>query len=574
MNAFFHKSIRLAAVIGLAFLATTCTQEAREDILDGYTEGISLNIDTDIFLTPVSLYFRDANPESNVEEIDGLRITVEGPDKGLLYSTDGSRDLEPVFGILEVALDKATAISPDDPLEFTVVAQAPGYIKTVQNIVLYDTTFQFVPVNMVNLNDPPEGVSIEAGTTAADAGGVVEETVFTTPMPAGKEEDASVKLNQGTKVMNADGEELIGDIEVQLVHFDNRTETSLEAFPGGFSVTNALDENGNAMEPFEFITAGFVALDMFVGNDEVTDFSEPVEVEVGINPQTIDPNSGQPVAEGDIIPYWSLDDNTGQWRREGEAVVTKNADGTLSATMEITHLSWWNFDYRVNVCTRNEPVRLFFESFWHTPSITPRFRAELHELQSNFNAPRRPFGRIWVRPYDGEEVYFYNIPKGRTFRLELYYGWWLVYTSQYFTTTCGSTTTIDLNDFFPLDNIEISAEFSGICEGTSGADVVIQPTAIILYRPSQSRRYFSYLGRIESGKFWTDELVENETYDFFVIVGRKRFFFPNTKISSQVIEVEDYRMEIEIVDTEAGERRCDIVVKDFVIPDEYCDLFN
>lgn len=284
MKKLFLPTLRLSAVLMLAFLVTTCTEEAREDLIEGYVDGVNLNINTDIFRVPVAFYFGDANLDAGGDAPDNLSITIEGPDKDLIYSTDGQRDLKPVAGFLEIGLDKEVMITEDDPLELTVIAEAPGYVKTVQNIVLYDTTYQYIPVNMVSLSAPPKGVSLQLGTTAADADGVMQDTAFSTPMVAGKEEMASVKLKQGTKVMNAQGEELTGNIEVQLVHFDNRSDESLASFPGGFTATNVVDENGNEMEPVEFVTAGFVALDMFVGNDEVTDFSEPVEVEVGINP--------------------------------------------------------------------------------------------------------------------------------------------------------------------------------------------------------------------------------------------------------------------------------------------------
>lgn len=165
MKKLFLNTLRLSAVLTLAFLVTTCTQEAREDLLEGYVDGVNLNINTDIFRVPVAFYFGDANLDTGGDAPENLSITIVGPDKDLIYSTDGQRELKPVAGFLEIGLDKEVMITEDDPLELTVIAEAPGYVKTVQNIVLYDTTYQYIPVNMVSLNAPPKGVSLQLGTT-------------------------------------------------------------------------------------------------------------------------------------------------------------------------------------------------------------------------------------------------------------------------------------------------------------------------------------------------------------------------------------------------------------------------
>ncbi|MEQ8702337.1 MAG: hypothetical protein RIC19_00395 [Phaeodactylibacter sp.] len=554
--------LRFSTILGLVFLLMTCTQEAREELIDGYVDGVNLNLNTDIFQVPVSLYFGDANPDTGGEAPENLSITIAGPDKDLIYSTDGNRDLKPVAGFLEIGLDKEVIISGEDPLELTIIAEAPGYVKTVQNIVLYDTAFQFIPVNMVSLNNPPEGVSLQVGTTASDADGVVQDTAFTTPMVTGKQEQASVKLKQGTKVMNADGEELIGNIEVQLVHFDNRSEASLAAFPGGFTATNVVDENGNPMDPVEFVTAGFVALDMFVGNDEVTDFSEPVEVEVGINPETIDPETGQQVKEGDIIPIWSLDDNTGQWKHEGEAMVEKDADGNLTATMQITHLSWWNFDYFYNSCRWYEPVQLVIESDYDNYYEAPYLRGQLYDA----NTGRRFSYSRYFRAYNGQTINMYNIPRNRNLYLQVSERNQVIYTSPQFTTTCNSTTILDMKTFQPPSPLTLDVRFSGLCEG-AGPDIIIRPDATIYFRQNNQR--WEPLARIRGGQFSTSRLYRNEVYDFRLIYAGRTYDFMDIAVASQVLIVEDYRLEINL--DNLGDRAT-IIVEDVIIPEEYCNI--
>lgn len=570
MKKLFLPTLRLSAILAISFLVTTCTQEAREDLLDEYTDGISLNIDTDIFRSPLSLQFVDANPEmANTPQ--GLSVRIEGPDKDLIYSTDGKRNPQAIDGILEVALDMEHIITPEDPLELTIVAEAPGYLKTVHNVVLYDTSFQFIPVNMVNLNAPPAGVSVETGMAPAGIDGVTEDVSFTTPMPNGKEEEATVSLKSGTKVMDADGNELVGDIEVQLAHFDNRSEASLNAFPGGFTATNVIDQNGEPMEPLEFVTAGFVAIDMFVGNTEVKEFSEPVEVSIGVNPNTMDPETDQMVKEGDRIPVWSLNDDTGQWQEEGEAVVTTDANGELVATFEVTHLSWWNIDwFWRNRCSWWRPITINIQSNWNTFSEgAPLVTARLVDANTG-----RRLG--WQGNYyllNNRRMRFYSVPDNRPVKLQIldgthYYCQEVLFESNTFTTNCNSSVNIDFSTFNQNNQLTIDARMSGLCGGGGNSDFIIRPSRIWVYYKKSDCPYFSYLTYVWNGRFFTNRLNRGETYDFFVYYGGQRFHFNDITVETQTITLDDYKLDI-VIDN----NRANLIFENIRIPEEYCDIF-
>ena len=568
MKKLILRTLRLSAVLILAFLVTTCTEEARENLINDYTDGVNLNINTDIFRVPLSLQFVDANPTA-VETPKNLSVRIEGPDKDLIYSTDGKRNPQPTEGILEIALDMEHVITPEDPVELTFVAEAPGYLKTVQNVVLYDTSFQFIPVNMVNLNEPPSGVSLETGMAPADANGVSADVAFTTPMPSGKEEEATVALKTGTKVMDADGNTLTGDIEVQLAHFDNRSEESLNSFPGGFTATNVLDENGEEMEPLEFVTAGFVAIDMYVGDSEVKEFSEPIEVSIGVNPNTMDPETEQMVKEGDRIPVWSLNDDTGQWQEEGEAVVSTDDNGELVASFEVTHLSWWNIDwFWRNRCSWWRPIRINIQSDFNsygagTPLVTARI--------VDANTGRR-LG--WQGNYyliNNRQMRFYSVPNNRPVRLQIldgtnYYCQDVLFESPTFVTNCNSFSTIDFRGFSQPNRLTIDARMSGIC-GSNGSDFIIRPSRTWVYYRANDCPYYSYLTYVWGGRFYTNRLERGETYDFFVHYGGQRFFFKDITVETQTITLDDYKLEINLENNPAV-----FNFENIRIPDNYCDI--
>lgn len=556
-------NIRFIGLVLIAgFFLNSC---APDELLDKYTDGVVLNISTDIFTVPASLQFVDANPDL-AEAPDGLNVRIEGPGRDLIYSTDGKRNPQPVDGFLEIALDKEQEISPENPLSLTFIAEAPGYLRTVQNVVLYDTSFQFISVNMIKLDDLPNGVSMQTGTAALDAGSLPSDTAFITPLTPGKQEAAAIRLREGTRPLDGDGNALSGELSVQMLHFDNRSPESLNAFPGGFEATNVLGPDGQAMDPVTFVTAGFLAIDMFVGNREVKQFSQPVEVEVGINPQTVDPETGALVRAGDRIPVWSLDDETGQWAHEGEAVISANSGGQLFATFEITHLSWWNIDYFYSDrCTSRNPVTVTLASNY-TAADAPYAIARFVNTQTGGQLG----GLRYLRLVDGQQFRLYNIPRDRNIRLQFlssfsYYCREVIYGAAAFTTVCGGEFTANVRNFTPSNPLTVQARLSGICE-RAGADVLIKPYALIYYRPADCP-YWSYLTSVYNGYFFTNRLQRDRRYDFRVYYGGRRYAFADVPVQSTTITTDDYNLEINL----DGDRAY-FDFERIVVPEEYCSF--
>ncbi len=128
-------------------------------------------------------------------------------------------------------------------------------------------------------------------------------------------------------------------------------------FPGGFEVTDAVDQNGkkiaSATNPLFFTTAGWFSMEMNVGNTEVNRFSDPIDVEIPIGDSVINPATKKPVKVGDKIPIWSLHNGTATWRLESEAEITAPTGKGLNAKIKINHLSSFNIDYKSAPCATN-----------------------------------------------------------------------------------------------------------------------------------------------------------------------------------------------------------------------------
>ncbi|MEA5140080.1 astroprincin family protein [Arcicella rigui] len=164
------------------------------------------------------------------------------------------------------------------------------------------------------------------------------------PVGNGKAEAATITIASGTQVKDASGNVInTTSVSTQVVHFGSAQLESLLSFPGGFTPQNVNINGTNTAG--SFVTAGFVAIDMQAGGKEVKSFTKPIEVKVGISDDFTNPDTNEKLKEGDTIPTWSYENSTGEWTREGEAKVTKDASGKLIATFTASHLSYWNLDY-------------------------------------------------------------------------------------------------------------------------------------------------------------------------------------------------------------------------------------
>ena len=553
------------STVCLLVLVMSCTKD-RDELLESITDGVVLNVNTDIFRVPVAVQFLNANTESaNVPE--DLKVSVEGKDRGLIYSTSGSRDIQAVNGILEIAVDREVALDKQNPIEIRVVAEAPGFIKTVRNLYLNDTSFQTVPVRMAAIQDLPEGSTAVETVFKSDEEGLQEDVEFATAEAPEKEEAGTVAMEKGTKVLDENNNELMGKIEAQLVHFDNRSEESLSAFPGGLVASEVIDENGENLGVTQFVTAGFVSLDMFVKNREIKTFSEPIEMRMGIDPNMMDPATGQKLRVGDEIPVWSLNEETGQWEFESMAKIGANMEGKMEAVFEMTHLSWWNVAFaNNNTCAESDPITFSIQSNFSGQCTTPNYYVEL----VNAATMQKVGDGKYVQIENGTTFEFSNIPAEEDYQV-VFYDLEDVSCRQT-VITASLPSSIDCNQTYNLDltglNLSlfvIEANMSGICEGSS-SDVLIKPDFVVYFRPSGCASW-NFLNNAVRGFFCSGNLERGGTYDFKVNYGSEEYLFDGVTMESQTLNFNNSTLQITI----NSDNNANLDFQEIVLPDDFCD---
>jgi hypothetical protein len=222
---------------------------------------------------------------------------------------------------------------------------------------------------MVNQNNLPKGVVSSAASGTSDNNGIVQSDFTVKVKENIANVNASMLIPKGTALYDANGNPLKGNITASIVYFNNKSEESLSAFPGGFTVTT---NEGGVKNEGVFLTAGFFELTIkdaygteaktFVSKSlkkiNTDDVTKPLTI-IEIAKGTMNPETNAEVKAGDSIDVWSLDNNTAVWNQELKAkIYGPNDNGNFYVQFGINHLSPYNCDWRWWWCPQGATINV------------------------------------------------------------------------------------------------------------------------------------------------------------------------------------------------------------------------
>jgi hypothetical protein len=565
-------------IFGLVLNIQSCSK------LEDLASGTTVYIETDVLLNPLTIQIVDAH--LGIPLPADITVEVMGKDKDKIFSIMGERTLfvdtnrdDEVAAILPIGVRRIENFSVDNPLEFTLMIKAEGYMTAIESFSIVDETNKMKTVRLLNLANPVQSVTKEATDFLAPIGGLSESLQFSSSMN-NEEEMVIVDMEEGTELYDLEGNKLSGDVHVDLIHYDIHSGEALQLLPGGTSVANARDKQGNSLGNMTFRPMGAISLDMYVGNKEVSAFSEPIEVTFYINGDLDNIETGQKVKEGDQLEIYSFNELIAEWQMEGEVTVSKDASGNLVASYLQPHLSTW-FIGKGRGC--GAPATKIFVTNTDVPEdgaerfyLTALYDADTDELVSTES----------FRFFDGEDIRlvrtsafsaYFKIFEGATedcFDQELF-------TSPVFE-TCDDEVFVDLTGLLNAsDFVQINVEVRGSCS-TDFNELVISPTLPILYRPDGCDTW-NTLGVLLSGKGNTKALQKGEMYDFRISYrGLERCLLGlEVPANNTTIEINspvyDFQETIEVVYDPEG-KSIDFIYTDIEVPDlacqEYVDTFG
>ena len=391
-EAFSRLGILFVSIMILS-LCTTCNKDIN---------NISVNYES--FTTTYDFVFLDAKSGNLIGETSNLSVSVEfkGPDAGLIRDISGanSTNYKSDKGFLSIGIKTDAKLpSAANPLQFVMVANVNGYIKTSLPITIYDTVHGSMEIHMVNISDPPPGISIVESNSLVINNGTVSSTVnLSTPLVNNLTTKATLVVPQGAVLKDKDGALLSGTSNIRLLYGDG-SNTSDGVFPGG-GLTTKVSVN-NVTSDGIFFSAGFIDLEITDQSGKKAAFIENniLNIQLEIPANTYNPETETQVKAGDIFPIWSYNMDEGKWIFEFNDTA-KVVDEKLIIESQLSHLTPWNCDIRIPVCpyTNGFPV-ISFKSETFTNKNTVIF--EIDVLRQSDGAWIDTYGSFKVSTFDG-----------------------------------------------------------------------------------------------------------------------------------------------------------------------------
>ncbi len=375
-----------------------------EDPLDN---DFKLRVDYNIIKTTVSMRFVDAKTGHVIGKNGNIDIKVDilGEHKDLVtdYMGEKRSSFDTNVGLLSFSVNTSSP-SENNPVRFAVKVKADGYVVTSKSIYIYEEGDIETEIQLVNYNDLPSGITKAEKTIITDgSGSLISDMSLSTVNST-----STLSILSGTVLKDKNGNPLVGNLNVIMMHFDNQSEEAIAAFPGGIdaSVTN---ESG-AQEDVSFVSAGFVSVDIedASGNRAVA-IDGSLTQQIVIPADTYNPKTGAAVKAGDVIPIWSFDPNTAKWKYEKEGTVVSSG-GVLKVSTKLEHLSYWNWDWKGNKCKKG--MKMKFVSTDIREGTTFTLRAKLYSATTGgYLKTKYLWGRV------NENIQLYNAPADMPIRI-------------------------------------------------------------------------------------------------------------------------------------------------------------
>jgi hypothetical protein len=312
-------------------------------------EGIKLTVnESELAKAPVLVHFSNANTTS-VNQPGDFNVTISGKDSALVQMDGGATsNFMASHGFLPLSLTENANPSPSAPITFNISATIPGFAPVVQTVTITKDTATIVDVAAIEYANPPQGASVLAVTSPL-VDGVSNGSTLNLSPKSGMVEGAQITIQPGTQMLDVNGEAITADaLNSNIVDYSAVSTTSYGAFPGGFSPTNVVDASGNQVNggnAINFVSAGLLSIKMTAGDIAVRHFSKPLAVSMRLDPNTTNFVTGTNIKAGDTVPLWSLTEETGQWKSEGNVTITNDGSGNLVANFTTTHLCCFNLDW-------------------------------------------------------------------------------------------------------------------------------------------------------------------------------------------------------------------------------------
>ena len=313
--------------------------------------GMKDTITYDLQKTSIYFQFVDANTNENIisGDIGELIVKVVGYSKFAIADITGIQKDEYIVrnGFLTLAVLPDYVPSSNSPIIFTIVYQLQKYISSSKEIILTNEGDYIVKVQLVRIDDPPTGVDIKQ---LYSVGNLYNGVLFDDITISSANEEASITIPAGTKLLDSDTNYLSGKLNLTMVYYNTNEDKALAAISGGICSSIIKNQSSNNVV---FFPAGIVRLEIRDSDYKRAAIIEDkmLEINISIPAGTYNPKTKSNVKLGDDLQLFSYLSDTGLWLYNRVDTVKNSLSSGLSiATSTYSPDSYIIGNYKVSSC--------------------------------------------------------------------------------------------------------------------------------------------------------------------------------------------------------------------------------
>lgn len=504
-------------IIALVVVFSSCEIDPLKDV--------KVLISPDLVTTTVNIIIQDAATDEPIGFNDATEVEIKvlGKDKDQVIDLFGSQNAtyDVNGGFISLAIHPSAVMSFQNPIEFTVVVEADGYVSNSAPIYVYEEGHIQQNIKMVNYSNTPKGVESTEDNSVTVVGGAVQSEIIIETGVTHRGTKATLGVPQNMVMKDENGTPLSGTVTTNVTYFSPMDNESLAAYPGGLQASVDTDNDGQE-EDIWFTSAGFVAIEMTddQGRKAKNFENGKLEITVDVPANLINPETGVTIQDGDIIDLWSYEEETGKWSWENTVTIDEVSPGVFKGIAQVEHLSFWNWDWKGGRCPSSFTIN-FIVGAGDSLSCGGSVAINLEAFDENDVLLR---SRVMTVTSD-YSITIINFPDDTP----MYFKWTIVSTGDTGRTAlindlCGTSVTIDLGDVGDGGFLRTTTRVSGYCPGNSG--VVVYPTFPFWYR------------NVTTGSFWTASYMRNGEVSLCVKENDRYAFLIYSEGRPHVIETE------------------------------------
>ncbi|WBL23607.1 hypothetical protein [Zunongwangia sp. HRR-M8] len=338
------KRVLLLMMMMAVIIIHTACENTPNEVADNFKLGLDVN-----FLEyTAQVEIQDLEDGSYPENIKLTPVTDYGT---AILNSAGERNFKVSEGSITLILNPMDRPqSANEVKSFDFIASAPGYQSSKVKVSFTENnkTVQ-IPVSLINKTKESNGVSSVSEDADLSESELKESKTLNFGNQTTKQTNGSVEVKAGTKFLNKSGEVLSGNsINMEVIDVDANTTNLAKVFPGGFA-DQSVSKNGNT-ERTSFLPMSYTSINMYVGTEEVKDFTESIEVKMEIDQNLYNPKTATKIKAGDQLALYSYELENGMWVYEKEVTIS-SVGNQLYANFETNHLTDYSIVAELPVCS-------------------------------------------------------------------------------------------------------------------------------------------------------------------------------------------------------------------------------